>query len=89
MTYQTGENESYLIGTKEQLLKFAQTIIKSVNEAVPTEFFGEEVLSSQQIHGSLDGKAEIQLDEVVVTTDSQQTDRIFYNIYNSGSRIQN
>ncbi|WP_144391797.1 hypothetical protein [Pleionea sediminis] len=83
ITYQTGENESYLIGTKEQLIEFANSIIDSVKSAKPEEFFGMKVLVSNDIHGSLDSKAEIQLDAVIVTESDEQKDAIFYNIYNS------
>mgnify|MGYP001050261382 FL=1 len=83
ITYQTGENETYLIGTEEQLLSFAQAIIDSVNSAKGEEIWGESVKVSKLIHGSLDSKAEIQIDEVVVVANDEQKDRIFYEIYNS------
>ncbi|MDH5231599.1 MAG: hypothetical protein OEY38_16175 [Gammaproteobacteria bacterium] len=83
ITYQTGENESYLIGTEEQLLSFANSIIEAVSLAKPDNFSGENVLVSNSIQGTLDSKAEIRLDEVVVVENNEQKDRIFYKIYNS------
>jgi len=83
ITYQTGENESYFIGTKQQLLSFANSIIESVNSAKPDEFWEEKVLTSKLIHGCLDSKAEIQLDEVIVVENNDQKDSVFYKIYNS------
>ena len=83
ITYQTGENESFLIGTEKQLLSFAQSIIDAVQSAKPEHFFGEKVLVSGLLRGKLDPKAEIGVDEVVVVGNDQQKDALFYRIYNS------
>ena len=83
ITYQTGENESFLIGTKRQLLSFANSIIEAVSSAKADDFFEEKVFVSKSISGFLDSKAEIQLDEVVVVESNEQKDRIFFKIYNS------
>ena len=83
ITYQTAENESFLIGTEEQLLSFAQSIIQAVKSAEPDDFFGEKVLVSGLVRGKLDSKAGFQLDEVVVVKSNEQKDALFYRIYNS------
>lgn len=81
ITFQTGADKSYLIGTKEQLISFANSIIESVNSATETDFFGEQVSSSSIIYGCLDIKAEVMLDEVVITKSNEQKDEIFYKIH--------
>ena len=83
ITYQTGENESFLIGTEEQLLSFAQAIVEAVKSAKPDDFFGEKVLVSGMLRDKLDSKAEIRFDEVVVVESNEQKKAVFYKIYNS------
>ncbi len=83
ITYQTGPDESYLIGTKEQLLAFANAIISAVNGATPDDFFGQPARVSHFTERILDGKAEIGLNEVVVVDTNKKKDAIFYAMYNS------
>ncbi len=78
-----GEDESYVIGTEEQLLSFAASIVESVNTVQPDTFFEEDVLVSDSIRGSQDDKAEIQLDEIVIVKNNVEKDRLFYKIYSS------
>ena len=77
ITYQTGENESYIIGTKEQILNFANTIIKAVENAEPTDFVGEEVLSTSFTTAILDSKGEVGIDEVFIVKDDDQKNDVF------------
>ena len=81
ITYESHESESFLIGTEEQLLKFAEKIIEATKNAKAKDFFGEKVKASNDIEGSLDSKAEICLDWLVVTKDNDQKDKLFYKIY--------
>ena len=83
ITYQTGPNESYLIGTKDQLLNFANSIIDSVNSAKTDKFLGVDVLVNNIISTELDSKAEIQIDEVIVVENDKLKNELFYKIYNS------
>ncbi|MGH1378958.1 MAG: hypothetical protein ACRBB3_09070 [Alphaproteobacteria bacterium] len=83
ITYQTGEEESFLIGTKEQLIKFAEQILESVNNANTDNFFGEKVMTSRTLSRVLDGKGSLQIDELVITDNDEQKSEIFYKIINS------
>lgn len=66
ITYQTGPDESYLIGTKEQLLEFAATIVRAVESATEDNFWGCPVAITHFESAVLDSKAEVGLDDVVV-----------------------
>lgn len=83
VTHQTGENESFLIGTREQLLSLAESIVQAVNSAKPSEFFGHRVLTSNILYGKLDSKGELGIDEVVIVESDEQKDAVFYTVYNS------
>ena len=83
ITYQTGPDESYLIGTKEQLIAFANAIISAVDGARPGQFFGQPARVTHFTEGILDRKAEISLDEVVVVDSNEKKDATFYAVYNS------
>jgi len=76
ITAQTGWDEAFLIGTEKELLNFAQSIIESVKNAKSDEFFGENVKTSKHIYGKVSFASEVQFDEVVVTKDEEQTDKI-------------
>ncbi len=83
ITHQTGLDESYLIGTKEQLLAFADAIISAVNRATPDDFFGQPARVTHFTKGILDSKADIGLDEVVVVDTNEKKDAIFYAVHSS------
>jgi len=72
-----------LIGTKDELILFAKSIIDPIESAEPKEFWGENARVHHFNHGILDGKAEIGIDEVVVVDSDKEKDDIFYKIYNS------
>lgn len=80
ITAQTGWNEAFLVGTKEELLALAQNIIDSVNDAKDDEFFGEEVKTSNLLAGKLAPHSEVQFDWIAITKDSEQTLEISHKI---------
>ncbi len=73
ITAQTGWNEAFLVGTEEELLNFAQSIINSVKEAKEDEFFGERVKTSNLLFGKLASHSEVQFDWLAITKDNKQT----------------
>jgi len=83
ITYQTDPWESYLIGTKDQLLAFAQTIIEAVESATEDDFCGYPVKATHFSESVLDSRAEIGLDEVVVVKTNENKKGLFYAIYNN------
>jgi hypothetical protein len=80
-TYETGANESLLIGTEAQLLSFAKSIIESVIESKSENFWGEEVLVSDRVYGALDPRGAIAFDWIAITENDEQKDTIFSTIY--------
>lgn len=80
ITAQTGWEEAFLIGTEDELMAFAQNIIKSVNAAKADEFFGEQVKTSNIISGELASHSEVLFDWLVVTKDSEQTLEIAHKV---------
>lgn len=73
ITDQTGWNEAFLVGTKEELLAVAQNITYSVNNSKDYKFFGEEVKTSNLLAGNLSSHSEVQFDWIAITKDSHQT----------------
>ncbi len=80
ITAQTGWNEAFLVGTEEELLKFAQNIIDSVKSAKDEEFFGEKVKTSDLLAGKLASHSEVQFDWLAITKDSEQTLEISHKV---------
>ncbi|WP_299583566.1 hypothetical protein [uncultured Microbulbifer sp.] len=76
ITSQTGWDESFLIGTEEELLAFAQGIVDSVKAAKEDSFFDEATKTSNHIYGKLGVSSEVQFDWLVVTKDTEQTLKI-------------
>ena len=83
LAYQTGPDESYLIGTKEELLSFAQKIVSAVEESKPGIFFGHAASVKYISKDILDSKGEVDIDAIVLVANSQAKDEIFNSIYNS------
>jgi hypothetical protein len=73
ITAQTGWNEAFIVGTEQELLDLAASIIDSVKAAKTDEFFGEQVKTSNQVFGNLASHSEVQFDWLVVTNNSEQT----------------
>ncbi|MCG9232537.1 hypothetical protein L3X65_25855 [Vibrio diabolicus] len=80
ITSQTGWNEAFLIGTEEELLSLAKTIIDSVKSAKKDELFGESVKTSNQVFGKLAPYSEVQFDWLVVTNSNEQTLEIAHKV---------
>lgn len=80
ITAQTGWDESFLIGTEEELLAFAQSIVDSVRSAKEDSFFEEETKTSNHIYGKLGASSEVQFDWLVVTKDNDQTLKIGHKV---------
>lgn len=83
ITFHTSEDESFLIGTKVQLLEFANQIIDAVETADDGNFWNEEVRVKHLSEGILDSKGDVCLDEIVITKTNDVKDKIFYKIYNA------
>ena len=82
MTYQTAADESYLIGTKGQLLAFANSIIEATKDAKVDDFAGEDVLVYHFETRVLDNRGEVGIDEIVVVDSNEKKERIFRQIQN-------
>ena len=80
ITAQTGWNEAYLVGTEQELLCFAQSIIDSVKSAKEDTFFTEKVKTCNTISGSLASHSEVQFDWLVITNSSEQTLEIAHKV---------
>jgi hypothetical protein len=80
ITAQTGWNEAFIIGTEQELLDFAKSIIDAVKRAKPDEFFGEHVTASNSLCGNTASHSEVQFDWLVVTKDSKQTLKICHKV---------
>ncbi|WP_414430073.1 hypothetical protein ACMG4M_11815 [Alcanivorax sp. IL3] len=72
ITAQTGWEEAFLIGTEQELLEFAESIIQAVSSAKKEEFFGEEAHVSK-FYAVTGQYSEVLFDWLVVTKDSKQT----------------
>ncbi|MFK8013134.1 MAG: hypothetical protein AB8B80_13925 [Marinicellaceae bacterium] len=72
ITAQTGWEESFLIGTEDELLGFAESIINAVKAAKDDDFFGEKAKTSK-FHQVTGQYSEVLFDWLVVTKDSEQT----------------
>lgn len=72
-----------LIGTREQLLAFAQSIIEAVDIAKPDGFFNVTAKVHHLSIGILDSKGETCIDEIVVVDSDEDKNEIFNNIQNS------
>lgn len=72
ITAQTGWEEAFLIGTEEELLAFAEKIIKAVKLAKEEEFFGEKAKVSE-FDGVTGKYSEVLFDWLVVTKNQEQT----------------
>lgn len=83
ITSQTGLNEAFLIGTREELECFANSILEALNSVKPDVFFGFPTETSDLVSGNLDGISEVKLDWLVVTKTSKEKQEMFYKIYNS------
>ena len=79
ITAQTGWEEAFLIGTEEELLEFAENIIKAVKSSKDEEFFGEDAKVSKfyNVTGSY---SEVLFDWLVVTKDREQTIKLAHNV---------
>jgi hypothetical protein len=72
ITAQTGWEESFLIGTEEELLEFADNIIKAVKAAKEDVFFGEQTKTSK-FYDVTGQYSEVLFDWLVVTKNRKQT----------------
>jgi len=72
ITTQTGWEESFLIGTEEELLEFADNIIKAVKTAKEDDFFGEQTKTSN-FYNVTGQYSEVLFDWLVVTKNRKQT----------------
>ncbi|WNO10622.1 hypothetical protein [Teredinibacter sp. KSP-S5-2] len=79
ITAQTGWEESFLIGTEVELLKFAENIISSVKSAKEDEFFGEKTKTSN-FYNATGQYSEVLFDWLVVTKNQEQTIKLSQKI---------
>jgi hypothetical protein len=79
ITTQTGWDEAFLIGTEEELLAFAESIIKAVKSAKEEEFFGEKAKTSE-FYGVTGEFSEVLFDWLVVTKNREQTRELAHKV---------
>ena len=79
ITAQTGWDEALLIGTEQELLEFAESIIQAVGCAKKEEFFGEEAHVSA-FYAVTGQYSEVLFDWLVVTKDSKQTIELAHKV---------
>ena len=79
ITAQTGWDEAFLIGTEQELLEFAQSIIQAVGGAKKEAFFGEEARVSA-FYAVTGQYSEVLFDWLVVTKDSKQTIELAHKV---------
>lgn len=72
ITAQTGWEEAFLVGTENELIEFAENILKAVKSAKDEEFFGE-VAKVSKFYGVTGEYSEVLFDWLVVTKDNEQT----------------
>ena len=72
ITAQTGWEEAFLIGTEDELIDFAESIIKAVKSAKEEEFYGEETKVAK-FYGVTGEYSEVLFDWLVVTKGREQT----------------
>ncbi|WP_409306637.1 hypothetical protein [Pectobacterium sp. B1J-3] len=77
---QTGFDEAFLIGTREELLDFANAIIEAVDKVQPDICFGVTVKTSNLLAEKLDVKSEVRLDYLVVTETPEEKEVIFQKV---------
>ena len=79
IVYQTGPDESVLIGTESAILSFAASLLKSVADARSEEFLGVEVRSSDKINEALNNLGSCALDWVIVTKSDADTQELIHS----------
>ena len=79
ITAQTGWEEAFLIGTEQELLEFAESIIQAVNSGKNGEFFGEKVQVSK-FYAVTGQYSEVLFDWLVVTKNDEQTIELAHKV---------
>jgi len=82
-TYQTGPEETFLVGTKEQIKVLAKTLLDAVEDTSEEEFFGVVAGVNVLKSSILDAKGDFSFDHIVVVKDSEDKDKIFYSVQNT------
>ena len=83
ITSQTGLDEAFLIGTREELIAFANSIINAVESVNPDVFFGVPADTSSLVSRRLHAISDVKFDWLVVTNTAEEKEDLFYKIYNS------
>lgn len=83
LTYQTGLEEAFLIGTDAQLRDFAKSIINAIDDAKHDTFFGVDAKVKPLRTRILDGKGCLSIDHIVIVDEDKLKDDIFNNVWNS------
>jgi hypothetical protein len=79
ITAQTGWDEAFLIGTENELLRFAKNIIEAVKSAKEEEFFGE-ITKVSKLYGVTGEYSEVLFDWLVITKDREQTIELAHKV---------
>lgn len=79
--YQTGPDESVLIGSRDSVLRFALALIESVETLEESDMDGVRVEESSAIQGSLDPLGEFGLDWVIIPPDDESREAIIDRYY--------
>lgn len=80
---QTGPEESFLIGTPEQLKEFANAILAAIEKTNEQDFFGVNANVCALERSLLDGKGTVMIDHIVAVKDDETKNEVFYNVYNA------
>lgn len=81
MTYETGPDESYLIGTEAELLSMAGLIERSVEEARPGHFLSMEGRSFRFESSLLDSKSDIGITRTFVVESAFEKEELLQRVW--------
>ena len=82
-TFQTGPEETFLVGTKAQIETFANSLLNAVKNTSEEEFFGVTAQVNCLKKTILDSKGDFSFDHVVVVKSNEEKDEIFYRVQNT------
>ena len=82
-TYQTGPEETYLVGTKEQIEELAKTLLDAVQNTSEENFFGVPAEVNVLKKPIMDSKGDFSIDHIVIVKKAEDKDKIFYSVQNT------
>lgn len=82
-TYQTGPEETFLVGTKEQIEALAKTLLDAVQNTSEEKFFGVQAGVKVLKKPIMDSKGDFSIDHIVVVKNTEDKDIILYSVQNT------